>query len=680
MKEAKTLVEILYQNKQSLLIPNKKLMSRLQTYQEDKGDKPPFVVSIIGPARCGKSSLLNFLLGDACFAVEHTTKPCTKGVSALYRNNTVFLDFEGMHSMERDSIVNEKMLLLALQVSDVVLFNVTGVIGNSNLEQFKFVEELARTNNLKKKMGCSLVFVVRDFALEANRGILQDCQDQLSKLETFDSVEGLSLRRPSKELTGAEKWTGLGSKDPEFAKDLSKLQEMIKRRLAIKRPRFSSLAHFFELVGSACEILNTSEQFNQKLSLILDFQSHLELKSSKTEIGKVIQLLFKALGDGEETVDEKVFSRRTSVISDGDGTQGEKKDPARVLYRIFSLANSRLASPERLELVQHLIAEVVAGYRTASERQVVNASNKLCEEIRFAVSKNEASCPVLSEELAPIFANKPPGLPGVFRSCSKTLVSHITSIYELSLAQALEKAQQLEAFTFTLEDHYKVRLEKLKASLSEQQDEIQTLIAQQGELSKATEAAESVAARTRAALNASEQHASAARMKVASLEADISILRDQLAASKLAPKADSSVLVAKHKTLLKNFEAYAKEKTLFNTNVLNQLKEVRQLHEEMLQKSAGYVDKLEEVFRETEKKLHEDIQAITQRQEKAALQLEKLVIGKTNLMQSIERYRVGEVLKIYEMQQRTINQLKSQVVEVFLESKSRKPVFNFTGF
>ena len=117
-----------------------------QFYQNSKitnKQRPPIVVSILGPQSSGKSTLLNY-----CFGCKFLTSAgrCTKGIYASLSklsqpindsDHFLILDTEGLDAIERGNTLQDTscihfdrtMVLFCLAVSQVVIINVKGDIG-----------------------------------------------------------------------------------------------------------------------------------------------------------------------------------------------------------------------------------------------------------------------------------------------------------------------------------------------------------------------------------------------------------------------------------------------------------------------------------------------------------------------------------------------------------------------
>lgn len=101
------------------------------------------VVSVVGKARTGKSTLMNILVSKwftenkTVFKMSDSGEHCTNGVDYVYIEelNIILLDFQGIYL--GDSSQDSKLLLLAYLLSDVIIFNENQMLSNNTLSQFE---------------------------------------------------------------------------------------------------------------------------------------------------------------------------------------------------------------------------------------------------------------------------------------------------------------------------------------------------------------------------------------------------------------------------------------------------------------------------------------------------------------------------------------------------------------
>ncbi len=160
----------------------------------NKNDKIK-VVSVIGKARGGKSTLLNLLLSkwndsnQTIFKMSASGEHCTNGIDYYYceDENIMLLDFQGIYL--GDSSQDSKLLLIAYLLSDIIIFNENKMLSNNTLSQFEpmlsFIH-YAKSEELKK-FNPKLIFRISDMSLDIDsttnmHQMLQPQNDQFQSI------------------------------------------------------------------------------------------------------------------------------------------------------------------------------------------------------------------------------------------------------------------------------------------------------------------------------------------------------------------------------------------------------------------------------------------------------------------------------------------------------------------
>lgn len=146
-----------------------------------KIDEKIMVLSILGPYRTGKSSLVNWLADHEGFKVGHEVERCTKGVwmSRPIRVETpegfvaiLVLDTEGLGGLaDVDGAYDATLFTLTALLSSVVLYNSQGALDERAISQLSLAANLAQNlvsqnHDDQGQWFPHLVWVLRDFALE----------------------------------------------------------------------------------------------------------------------------------------------------------------------------------------------------------------------------------------------------------------------------------------------------------------------------------------------------------------------------------------------------------------------------------------------------------------------------------------------------------------------------------
>ena len=130
------------------------------------------VICIAGLYRSGKSTFLNHLLrrdGVAdSFEVGLTTNSCTRGVWMYVSGDTVYLDSEGLASIDQDETYDCKIFTIGLLLSSFFVYNTVGVIDESALDRLHTVGQLAQqiaSDGKGDLIDFKLMWLLRDFSL-----------------------------------------------------------------------------------------------------------------------------------------------------------------------------------------------------------------------------------------------------------------------------------------------------------------------------------------------------------------------------------------------------------------------------------------------------------------------------------------------------------------------------------
>lgn len=148
------------------------------------------VISVCGLYRTGKSSMLNWLMGNKfCFKIGSTINRCTRGIwvygetsETLLSNGqygkVLVLDTEGIGSTSSDMNYDAKIFSLSLLICSTLVYNSMGSIDEATISSLSFMANL--TKNIKVSYSIlsesdelesfrtifpSFVWVLRDFSL-----------------------------------------------------------------------------------------------------------------------------------------------------------------------------------------------------------------------------------------------------------------------------------------------------------------------------------------------------------------------------------------------------------------------------------------------------------------------------------------------------------------------------------
>jgi len=157
-----------------------------------KTDKPLKIISIIGNARQGKSTLINAYLAThniyPQFKINDALEHCTTGIDAIKVEfddyDLVFLDCQGINM--GDSQCDYKLLSFTYIVSNIIIYNNPKILDNNvlkSLEQLSYCITFLNSNCEKQ-----LIFRITDFGLKTDNpykmvdNLLKPCDDHVKTI------------------------------------------------------------------------------------------------------------------------------------------------------------------------------------------------------------------------------------------------------------------------------------------------------------------------------------------------------------------------------------------------------------------------------------------------------------------------------------------------------------------
>ena len=131
------------------------------------------IISIIGKARMGKSTLLNCIISYLSddnryiFNTSDLGEHCTHGITYFIYKNYIFLDCEGIQ--KDDSINDVKLLLFSYLLSDIIIFNETSDFSNSSIQSLLPLTAFSNFINLEEiKKKPNLIIRISNYDLKTD--------------------------------------------------------------------------------------------------------------------------------------------------------------------------------------------------------------------------------------------------------------------------------------------------------------------------------------------------------------------------------------------------------------------------------------------------------------------------------------------------------------------------------
>jgi hypothetical protein len=311
-----------------ITIKNNKLMYNLKNTIEDV-TSPVKIISVIGKARTGKSTLMNLLISKwsyvntTIFKMSDSGDHCTNGVDYYYvkEYNIILLDFQGIYL--GDSSQDSKLLLLAYLLSDVIIFNENKMLSNNTLSQFEpmlsFIQYMHKDDF--KKSNPKLIFRITDVNLNIDattnmHQMLTHQDDQFQSIrdcinELFDepfAINTNNLDRSEFKLLKNEDFMGiLNETENGFDNAITKINEYL------------SCCTTQRTVGSFC---------NDIRRIVMDINSQKKIDFTKLDV--VLNLANYEILDYINNVDNAMYSE---IIVDGTQNTYEKNLIMRITKR-----------------------------------------------------------------------------------------------------------------------------------------------------------------------------------------------------------------------------------------------------------------------------------------------------------------------------------------------------------
>ena len=169
-------------------------------------NKPISVLAIVGPARRGKSTLINCIISTLLntnynsFEISDTNEHCTYGIDYTVieteDKNILFLDVQGMGL--NDSSNDCKILLYVYLISDLIIFNERNIIDNRTLDNLlpltSFMTYINESILIEKNRHPKIIFRISDQDLK------MDPQENLNKVLEFKNDQYQNVKESIKKL------------------------------------------------------------------------------------------------------------------------------------------------------------------------------------------------------------------------------------------------------------------------------------------------------------------------------------------------------------------------------------------------------------------------------------------------------------------------------------------------
>jgi hypothetical protein len=388
-------------------------------------DKPLSVLALIGPARRGKSTLLNCIISSllkgnySLFETSDTDEHCTYGIDYAIieteAKNILFFDVQGMGL--HDSSNDCKILLYIYLIADIIIFNERNMIDNRTLDNLlpltTFMTYINESSLIEQSKRPKIMFRISDQDLKADpqqnlNKVLENRTDQYQNVrESVKKLFSELLAMKTEPLERSEKAL-LQNKDyykflENSENNFRNVCESIIEELN-KSSKFSNFSKYYEYIQKIALELNENKKIDWDK---LDLTKHI----SKQEITDWIT----------KNVDEKKYN---TIEVDGKQADYENKIVPHQKYienilqkfdnyfanttpkirdEIRNELQSKLTKPyddaiKKTEAISikkigeryiKITSELISKYNNIKENEIEHIGNKYVERLEQTISTDE---------------------------------------------------------------------------------------------------------------------------------------------------------------------------------------------------------------------------------------------------------------------------------------------------
>jgi len=388
-------------------------------------DKPLSVLALIGPARRGKSTLLNCIISSLLkgnynlFETSDTDEHCTYGIDYAIieteAKNILFFDVQGMGL--HDSSNDCKILLYIYLIADIIIFNERNMIDNRTLDNLlpltTFMTYINESSLIEQSKRPKIMFRISDQDLKADpqqnlNKVLENRKDQYQNVrESVKKLFSELLAMKTEPLERSEKAL-LQNKD--YYKFLENSENNFRNVCGSiidelnKSSKFNNFSKYYEYVQKIALELNENKKIDWDK---LDLTKHI----SKQEITDWIK----------KNVDEKKYN---TIEVDGKQADYENKIVPHVKYveqilqkfdnyfanttpkirdEIRNELQSKLTKPyddaiKKTEVISikkigeryiKITSDLISKYNNIKENEIEHIGNKYVERLEQTISTDE---------------------------------------------------------------------------------------------------------------------------------------------------------------------------------------------------------------------------------------------------------------------------------------------------
>jgi hypothetical protein len=388
-------------------------------------DKPLSVLALIGPARRGKSTLLNCIISSllkgnySLFETSDTDEHCTYGIDYAIieteEKNILFFDVQGMGL--HDSSNDCKILLYIYLIADIIIFNERNMIDNRTLDNLlpltTFMTYINESSLIEQSNRPKIMFRISDQDLKADpqqnlNKVLEDRKDQYQNVR--ESVKKLFSELLAMKTEPLEKSEKAFLQNKDYFKFLENSEnnfrnvcESIIEELN-KSSKFSNFSKYYEYIQKIALELNENKKIDWDK---LDLTKHIskqeitdwidknvdETKYNVIEVDGTHADYLNKIEPHQKYVEQilqkfdNYFANTTPKIR--DEIRNELQSKLTKPYDDAIKKTEAISTKEIADRYSKLTGELINKYKNIKENEIELIGNKYVEELEQTIYTDE---------------------------------------------------------------------------------------------------------------------------------------------------------------------------------------------------------------------------------------------------------------------------------------------------
>ena len=388
-------------------------------------DKPLSVLALIGPARRGKSTLLNCIISSllkgnySLFETSDTDEHCTYGIDYAVveteGKNILFFDVQGMGL--HDSSNDCKILLYIYLIADIIIFNERNMIDNRTLDNLlpltTFMTFINESSLIEQSKRPKIMFRISDQDLKADPQqnlikVLENRKDQYQNVrESVKKLFSVLLAMKTEPLERSEKAL-LQNKDyykflENNENNFKNVCESIIEELN-KSSKFHNFSKYYEYIQKIALELNENKKIDWDK---LDLTKHIskpeitdwikknvdETKYNGIEVDGTHDDYLNKIEPHQKYIEnvllkfDNYFANTTPKIRDEIKNELQTK-----LIKPYddAIKKTETISIKKIQERYHTITvELISKYNNIKENEIEHIGNKYVEKLDQTISADE---------------------------------------------------------------------------------------------------------------------------------------------------------------------------------------------------------------------------------------------------------------------------------------------------